>query len=163
MSDSIVCYLCPSPDRPGVVFPRELPKGSYLPGVFAFPSNGDSDLPDTLQFWAVRSGEETLLKAVRADVNGVPTYLVDADDAGRFFFAPLRWEERYIGRSSTLSDRNRLWLLEPLSPGQLEETCHGYGLFFIGFTDVEEGQEQRPQRQTGPASSFARSGRRIQL
>ncbi len=132
---NFVYYLCFSNylQSRGLVFPYELEKDIYSPGIWIVNSSNKGKLEEEYIFEAIVNGDVRKYKMERVD-NSV--YKVDTENYGIYYFRLIRVipssQYEYIGNSDNFSKRNKFYQVVPMNIEALEIACHDIGLFFVG-------------------------------
>ena len=134
-----VLYLSHYPPSMGFLFPNELPKQYYAPGLFVVEQNPDGRLPYQFDFDAMDRGNRITLHLVRQNEGDLFSnlYIVRTKFLGTFGFRitginPLF--ERYRGNHPALLNHRKLHLLVSQDSRKLERVCEKYDFYFIGDT-----------------------------
>lgn len=136
--NNIVYYLSFYSEQPGFLFPDELPKNYYSPGLFIIEPGSDGRFSSGYTFDAMDNGRRISLKMVRAN-EGDPNstlYVVRTKHYGSFWFNLERINQRfrYIGNKQQLLNHNPLGVAMAADSVKLERVCHNFNFYFIGST-----------------------------
>jgi hypothetical protein len=137
-----VFYLCFSleEEKSGFVFPSELDKNIYSPGIFIVIAPLNYRFEDTYIFEAFDRRRHIKLELRRARKN---TFLVSTKKYGTFFFKAKLIQKtynNYLGRHVSPSSNERLYEIIPLQPQRLEDVCRKHNFFFLG--SIEESNRR---------------------
>jgi len=135
-----VYYLSYSdiPQKAGLVFPNELQKDIYSPGIWVVAKYRNERILNELEFDAVNDNQLNTLKLVR--VNRL-VFQVNHEKHGKFFFRISRIffrYEKYVGSSKEISNDCILYQLTSMNIEKLEQACSN-GFFFVGRIDTSLG------------------------
>jgi hypothetical protein len=132
-----IFYLCHS-DEPGTIgllFPGELLKGTYSPGLWFIELRNLENLPDEIEFDAVDNNDLLTLKLVRIDSS---VYQVETGKHGRFYFRIMDIPYlNYVGRSKLINKNSMLYQVVSLDIEKLQKSCLSNDFFFVGRVDTE--------------------------
>jgi len=140
--NTIVYYLSFYSERQGFLFPNELPKNYYSPGLFLVEPNENGTFSYGYTFGAMDNGSRISLKLIRAN-EGDPNstlYVVRTNNYGSFWFnlESINQSIRYIGRNPKLRNHNPMAVAMTTDLDKLERVCKNYNFYFIGSTLNEE-------------------------
>lgn len=134
----LVYYLCFLGERSGFLFPDELPKNYYSPGLFLVTPEEDGTYAFSYTFDAMDNGVRISLNLVRADeANPRSTlYVVRTDSYGSFWFdlRVVNSQFRYIGNRSQISQYRDFSVAVSVDADKLERACKNFNFYFIGRT-----------------------------
>lgn len=123
------------PETEGLLFPSELLKDTYAPGLWVVDLQDFEGLPNSFEFDAVDNNELQTLKMTR--VNRY-VYQVDTDKHGKFYFRIMNIffrYQKYIGNSKLIDANSRLFQVVSMDIQKLHRTCLEKGFFFVGRID----------------------------
>lgn len=138
-------YLCYSDkvETEGLIYPNELSKDTYAPGLWVIDVNNFETLPDIFEFDAVDNNELQTLKMTR--VNRF-VFQVDTYKHGKFYFRIsnifFRYN-KYVGKSKLIDPNSRLYQVVSMDVQKLHKTSLEGGFFFVGR--VDNNLEQRSE------------------
>lgn len=140
--NAIVYYLSFYGEQSGFLFPNELPKNYYSPGLFLVEPEGDGTFAYGYAFDAMDNGNRISLKLTRA-YEGNPSsalYVVRTKHYGSFWFnlENINPSIRYIGGNPKLANHNPMAVAMTTDPDKLERVCKNYNFYFIGSTLAEK-------------------------
>lgn len=140
--NTIVYYLSYYSEQQGFLFPNELPKNYYSPGLFLVEPNENGTFSYRYTFDAMDNGNRISLKLTRAN-EGDPNstlYVVRTKNYGSFWFnlESINQRIRYIGRNPKLGNHNPMAVAMTTDSDKLERVCKNYNFYFIGSTLNEE-------------------------
>ncbi len=136
---NIVYYLSFYREQLGFLFPDELPKNYYSPGLFIVEEKSNGELPYSYSFDAMYNSKRVSLNLVRVD-EGNPSgslYVVKAKHYGSFWFKLDRVNPlvtRYQGNRPQLQSHNPFRVAVTTDSAKLERICQKFDFYFIGST-----------------------------
>lgn len=136
--NNTVFYLSYFLESNGFLFPQELPKNYYAPGLFLIEPSDNGEYAYSYSFDAMDNGQRVSLQLVRADEGDPYSTLcvVRTQHYGSFWFNIVRINPsvKYVGNYNELNDHNSFSLVETVNSDKLERTCKKYNFYFIGST-----------------------------
>ena len=140
--NTIVYYLSYYSEQQGFVFPNELPKNYYSPGLFLVEPNENGTFSYGYTFDAMDNGSRISLKLIRAN-EGDPSstlYVVRTKNYGSFWFnlESINQHIRYIGQNPKLGNHSPMAIAMTTDADKLERICKNYNFYFIGNTLNED-------------------------
>ena len=123
------------PEVEGLVFPPELLKDTYSPGLWVIDLQDFERMPDTFEFDAVDNNELQSLKMTRVNRS---VFQVDTDKYGKFYFRIINIffrYQKYVGNSKLISGNSKLFQVVSMDIEKLNRTCLDKGFFFVGRVD----------------------------
>lgn len=138
---AVVYYLSFYSEQLGFLFPKELPKNYYSPGLFLVEPEGDGTFSYGYTFDAMDNGNRISLKLIRANEDNPSStlYVVRTKHYGSFWFnlENINQNIRYIGENPKLANHNPMAVAMTTDPDKLERVCKNYNFYFIGSTLTE--------------------------
>lgn len=123
------------PETEGLLFPSELLKNTYSPGLWVIDLQNFERFPNTFEFDAVDNNELQTLKMTRVNRS---VFQVETDKYGKFYFRItnifFRYQ-KYIGNSKLIDPNSRLYQVVSIDISKLHRTCLDKGFFFVGRVD----------------------------
>lgn len=140
--NTLVYYLSFYGEQLGFLFPNELPKNYYSPGLFLVEPNDDGTFSYGYTFDAMDNGNRISLKLIRVN-EGDPNstlYVVRTNNYGSFWFnlETINPHIRYIGQNPNLASHNPMAVVMTTDSDKLERVCKNYNFYFIGSTLSED-------------------------
>ncbi|MEL0639413.1 hypothetical protein V6260_02200 [Pseudoalteromonas aliena] len=137
-----VYYLSFFSEGGGFLFPDELPKNYYSPGLFLIESHRSGKYPYAFSFDAMDNGKRVSLKLERANESDPRStlYVVRTKHYGSFWFKfeDINPSLRYLGSKFNLQDDFSFSVAISTDSEKLERACHNFDFYFIGSTLREE-------------------------
>lgn len=131
-----VYYLCYKTTLNGFLFPDELPKDYYSPGLFILETDNNNNLSYHYDFKAMQQGREITLKLFRSEssTSGSNLYIVKTADYGIFGFTveQINPKIKYLGKKQKLANHKPLYIAISIDQKKLEQVCHEHDFYFIG-------------------------------
>lgn len=138
---AVVYYLSFYSEQLGFLFPNELPKNYYSPGLFLVEPEGDGTFSYGYTFDAMDNGNRISLKLIRVNEDNPSStlYVVRTKHYGSFWFnlENINQNIRYIGENPKLANHNPMAVAMTTDPDKLERVCKNYNFYFIGSTLTE--------------------------
>lgn len=138
---ALVYYLSFYSEQFGFLFPNELPKNYYSPGLFLVEPGGNGTFSNGYTFDAMDNGSRISLKLIRANEDNPSStlYVVRTKHYGSFWFnlEHINQNIRYIGRNPKLVNHNPMAVAMTTDPDKLERVCKNCNFYFIGSTLAE--------------------------
>lgn len=131
-------YYLSNSDKQGVaglLFPAELSKDTYAPGIWVIDLQNFERLPDTLEFDAIDNNDLQILKMTQ--VNG-SVFQVETSKYGKFYFRIMNIffrYHKYVGNSKLIDRNSRLYQVVSMDIQKLHKACLENGFFFVGRVD----------------------------
>jgi hypothetical protein len=136
--NGIVYYLSFFSEQAGFVFPDELPKNYYSPGLFLILPEQDGIYTNSYTFDAMDNGRRVSLSLVRANEGNPQStlYVVKTKNYGSFWFdlREINQRFRYIGNRSQLFNHRDFSSVLSTDTDKLERACKNFNFYFIGST-----------------------------
>jgi hypothetical protein len=125
-------------EQSGFLFPNELPKNYYSPGLFLVEPENNGSFSYGYTFDAMDNSNRISLNLIRAN-EGDPNstlYVVRTKHYGSFWFnlEIINNGFRYLGKKPQLIDHNPLAVAMTTDSDKLEKICKNYNFYFIGST-----------------------------
>lgn len=143
--NNVVYYLSFFSEGNGFVFPHELPKNYYSPGLFLVEPNQNNDFSYSYTFDAMDGGRRISLALSRANEDNPLSslYMVKTEHYGTFWFnlESIKPEFRYIGSRVELNNHNSFFVVMTTDRQKLERVCNEFNFYFIGNTLLENDLE----------------------
>lgn len=136
--NNIVYYLSFFSELNGFLFPEELPKNYYAPGLFLVEPEADGSYPYGYSFDAMDNGSRISLKLTRVDEDNSRSslFVVKTERYGSFWFKleKINSSFRYVGSRSLLQGHNDFCVAMTTDPDKLERVCRNFDFYFIAST-----------------------------
>jgi hypothetical protein len=136
--NNIVYYLSFFSELNGFLFPDELPKNYYAPGLFLVEPEANGSYPYGYSFDAMDNGRRVSLKLIRVDENNSRSslFVVKTRHYGSFWFnlEKINPSFRYKGSRSLLHNHNDFCVAMTTDHDKLERVCRNFNFYFIGST-----------------------------
>lgn len=133
---NVVYYLSFFSDESSFLFPKELPKNYYSPGLFLVEAKNDGTFSYSYTFDAMDNGNRISLRLIRANEEDSSStlYRVRTEHYGAFWFnlETINPSFRYRGEKSQLKNHNPLVVVMTTDTDKLERVCKNYNFYFIG-------------------------------
>jgi hypothetical protein len=140
--NNIVYYLSFYIEISGFLFPEELPKNYYAPGLFLIEMDNDRRFSYGYTFDAMDNGRRISLIMIRADEGDQDSklYVVKTLHYGSFWFNLEKINPNlvYKGSKEQLLNHNEFRVAKSTDSGKLERVCHNFDFYFIGSTLRED-------------------------
>lgn len=137
-----VYYLSFFSEGGGFLFPDELPKNYYSPGLFLIESDRSGKYSYAFSFDAMDNGKRVSLKLERAN-EGDPRstlYVVRTKHYGSFWFKleDINPSLGYLGVKLKLKNNHSFSVAISKDSEKLERVCRNFDFYFIGSTLCEK-------------------------
>ncbi|MGP5546435.1 hypothetical protein [Psychrobacter alimentarius] len=137
-----VYYLSFFSEIGGFLFPDELPKNYYSPGLFLIESDRNGKYPYAFSFDAMDNGKRVSLKLEKANEDDPRStlYVVRTTHYGSFWFKleDINPSLGYLGVKFKLKDNHSFSIAISKDSEKLERVCRNFDFYFIGSTLCEE-------------------------
>jgi hypothetical protein len=136
-----MCYNN-DPIRGGLVFPSELERDYYAPGVFVIPKIKYNNFNGSYRFTAFDDNEVIELELIRT--NKSYEYIVTDKKNRTYRFRIIYWSRynyTYVGSQIQFPENTLFFFLIPLDHELLNEVCSPQGFYFLGMTKESELKE----------------------
>jgi len=135
---NLVYYLSFYSEQSGFLFPEELPRNYYSPGLFLLEPEDDGSYAYNYTFDAMDNGKRVSLDLVRADEGNLQSnlYVVRTKHYGSFWFNLEKTNPnlRYEGNKQQLINHTHLSIVMTTDSDKLERVCQSFDFYFIGST-----------------------------
>lgn len=147
--NNVVYYLCYFDEQRGVVFPDELPRNYYSPGLFLVEPQNRGEHYYNYSFDAMDNGKKISLMLIRVNDSNLSSnlYVVKTKNYGSFWFKleTINPRIRYVGKRNQLRSHQGFSVAMSTDSGKLERVCKEHNFYFIGraLRDSEDDYDER--------------------